>query len=261
MLTRIRRLAHQAVYAAGAVLVRNFNQPHQIILKGRHDPVTETDLESQRLIIDHIRQSFPDHQILAEEKGGPRPAPGGSDGRWIIDPLDGTVHFAHGFPMFAVSIAFEWRGEVIYGVIYDPLREECFEAVRGEGARLNDHPIKVSEVANLDQALVATGFPYNLTERLDKLMARFRRVIALAEGVRRPGAATLDLCYLAAGRLDGFWEEGLKPWDTAAGALIVTEAGGRVTDFQGAPFQLTGDQILASNGHLHDQLMAALQLS
>lgn len=261
MLTRIRRLGRQAVYAAGAVLARNFQQPHQITLKGRHDPVTETDLESQRLIIDFIRQAFPDHQILAEEKGAPLPAAPGSEGRWIIDPLDGTVNFAHGFPMFAVSIAFEWQGEVIYGIIYDPLREECFEAVRGEGAWLNDHPLRVSQVQDLDQALVATGFPYNISGRLDDLMARFRQVIALAEGVRRPGAATLDLCYLAAGRLDGFWEEGLKPWDTAAGVLIVTEAGGRVTNFQGRPFSLTDDNIAASNGRLHDQLLAALRLT
>lgn len=260
MLTKVRRLGRQAAYAAGAVLVRNFAQPQQIMLKGRHDPVTETDLESQRLIIDHIHQIFPEHRILAEEKGVPLAGPAGSDGRWIIDPLDGTVNYAHGFPMFAVSIAFEWQGEVVYGIIYDPLREECFEAVRGEGAWLNDHPIRVSETADLDQALLATGFPYNVVERLEEIMTRFQRVLSLAEGVRRPGAATLDLCYLAAGRLDGFWEQGLKPWDTAAGVLIVTEAGGKVTNFHGQPFALSDDSIAASNGRLHEQLLAALRL-
>lgn len=260
MLSRIRRLGRQAAYAAGAVLARNFNQPQRITLKGRHDPVTETDLESQRLIVNHIRQAFPEHRILAEEKGVPLTGTADSDGRWIIDPLDGTVNYAHGFPMFAVSIAFEWQGEVIYGIIYDPLREECFEAVRGEGAWLNEHPLRVSETGDLEQALLATGFPYNVAERLEDILTRFRQVLAVAEGVRRPGAATLDLCYLAAGRLDGFWEEGLKPWDTAAGILIVTEAGGKVTNFQGRPYSLTDDSIAASNGRLHDQLLQVLQL-
>jgi len=178
--------------------------------------------------------------------------------RWIIDPLDGTVNFAHGFPMFCVSIAFEAAGLVEYGVVYDPLREELFEARRGGGATLNGQPIKVSSIDRLDAALLATGFPYDIRERLPETLERLGRVMAVAQGVRRAGSAALDLCYVASGRLDGFFEENLKPWDTAAGTLIVTEAGGRVSTFSGGPYELTSPNIVASNGKLHSNLLVFL---
>jgi myo-inositol-1(or 4)-monophosphatase len=172
--------------------------------------------------------------------------------------LDGTVNFAHGFPMFCVSIAFEAAGVLEYGVVYDPLREELFEAKRGGGAWLNGRSLKVSRVDRLDAALLATGFPYNIRERLPETLARIGRLLGVSQGVRRAGSAALDLAYVAAGRLDGFWEENLKPWDTAAGVLLVTEAGGAVSTFTGAPYSLFSDNIAASNGLLHRDIIALL---
>jgi myo-inositol-1(or 4)-monophosphatase len=260
LLNSIHQAARQAALAAGALLRRNFTLPHQITLKGRHDPVTESDFQSQQLIIQQLSQAFPDYRFLAEETGAPDPGAGSPDGCWIIDPLDGTVNFAHNFPMFAVSIAFQWQGAVVSGVVYDPLREELFEAVQGQGAWLNRDPLQVSGIHELDRALVATGFPYNVSQNLEATMQRFQRLVAQAQGIRRPGSAALDLCYLAAGRVDGFWEENLKPWDTAAAVLIVQEAGGRVSAFDGSPFDLYANNIAASNGLLHEPLLAALEI-
>lgn len=260
MITPIRQTARDVAREAGALLRRNFAQSHTITLKGRHDPVTESDLQSQQLIIQRLSRAFPDFDFLAEEAGAPSPSAGASAGCWIIDPLDGTVNFAHNFPLFAVSIAWQRQGVVEYGVVFDPLREELFEAVRGQGAWLNGRPLQVSTVADLDQALVATGFPYNVAERLEETMARFQRLLAMAQGIRRPGSAAIDLCYLAAGRVDAFWEEGLKPWDTAGATLIVTEAGGTISTFTGEPFTLHSDTVAGSNGLLHDQLLAALRV-
>jgi len=258
LITEIQQAARQAALNAGALLRRNFTQPQAITLKGRHDPVTQSDFQSQQLIIDHLIRVFPAYGFLAEEKGAPTAASG--DGCWIIDPLDGTVNFAHGFPMFAVSIAFQWQGEVVYGVVYDPMRDEVFEAIREQGAWLNGQTLRVSQIGDLDRALLATGFPYNVADHLETSMLRFKRLVVQAQGVRRPGAAAIDLCYLAAGRCDGFWEEGLKPWDTAAAVLIVEEAGGRVSTFDGSPFFLTAADVAASNGLLHEQILAALRL-
>ncbi|MGQ9920552.1 MAG: inositol monophosphatase family protein [Desulfobacca sp.] len=260
MLHQIRQTAREAAREAGALLRRNFARSHQITLKGHHDPVTESDLQSQELIVARLSQAFPESGFVAEEAGLSASPANGEQGRWIIDPLDGTVNFAHNFPLFCVSIAWQHRGEVAYGVVYDPLREELFEAVKGQGAWLNDTPIRVSAIADLDRALLATGFPYNVAERLEETMLRLRRLLVQAQGVRRPGSAAIDLCYLAAGRVDGFWEEGLKPWDTAAAVLILEEAGGQVSTFAGAPFTLTSDNLAASNGRLHKQLLAALQV-
>jgi len=178
--------------------------------------------------------------------------------RWIIDPLDGTVNFAHGFPVFCVSIAFEAEGIVEYGVVYDPLREELFEAKRGGGATLNGEPVRVSAVDRLDAALLATGFPYDIRERLPETLARLGRVMGQAQGVRRAGSAALDLCYVASGRLDGFFEENLKPWDTAAGTLIVTEAGGLISTFKGEAYELTSPDIAVSNGLIHTEILKCL---
>jgi myo-inositol-1(or 4)-monophosphatase len=260
VLEPIQQTARQAALEAGALLRQNFCQPHQVTLKGRHDPVTESDYASQQLIIHRLSQAFPEHRFLAEESGAPQSADHTGDGCWIIDPLDGTVNFAHNFPMFAVSIAFAWQGTVVYGVVYDPMRDELFEAGQGLGAWLNQKPIEVSVIAELDQALLATGFPYNVADNLAATMLRFQRLVSQAQGVRRPGSAAIDLCYVAAGRCDGFWEENLKPWDTAAAALIVQEAGGQLSTFDGKPFDPYAPNVVASNRFLHDQILAALIL-
>lgn len=255
---QVAEVGRQAALAAGEFLCRNFARPHNITLKSAIDPVTESDLASQEAIIRLIRQTFPEHEILAEEVTDatrPKAAPSNSACRWIIDPLDGTVNFAHGFPVFCVSIAFEAEGVVAYGVVYDPLRKELFEAQRGGGAFLNGRLLQVSRVSRLEEALLATGFPYDIRERLPQTLARLGRMLGAAQGVRRAGSAALDLAYVAAGRLDGFWEENLKPWDTAAGILLVTESGGRVSCFDGSPYHLLSPNIIASNGKLHGQML------
>ncbi len=262
MIPKVVDIGRQAALAAGAVLRQGYLKPHRIQLKSAIDPVTESDLQSQEMIIRLIRQVFPDHGFLAEESVGggqgaslPGPPPSTSPYRWIIDPLDGTVNFAHGFPMFCVSIAFEAEGRLEYGVIYDPLREELFEARRGEGAWLNGQPIAVSRTHLLERALVATGFPYDIRERLPETLARLGRMLGTTQGVRRAGSAALDMGYVACGRFDGFYEENLKPWDTAAGLLLVREAGGRITTFSGGPYGIFSPNLVASNGVLHEQLL------
>jgi myo-inositol-1(or 4)-monophosphatase len=273
MLDKIIHTGRQAARAAGAVLRRNYLQPHQVRLKGAIDPVTETDLQSQEIIISLIRRAFPDHGFLAEEErtgeggknvgaGSPRGGTGFQpvENRWIIDPLDGTVNFAHGFPMFCVSIAYEEEGVLKYGVIYDPLRDELFEAVKGQGATLNGQSIRVSTTDRLDRALLATGFPYDIRERLPETLARLGRMLGIAQGVRRAGSAALDMAYVACGRFDGFWEENLKPWDTAAGLLLIEEAGGRITTFSGGEYDIYSPNILSSNGKLHNSMLALMRI-
>jgi myo-inositol-1(or 4)-monophosphatase len=277
---KIAQIGRQAALAAGAVMRQNYQKPHEITMKGAIDPVTETDFQCQEIILAMIRQAFPDHGFLAEEKGGEGivepPPPAAADHahpglaweadplrptcRWIIDPLDGTVNFAHGFPMFCVSIALETDGVLDYGVIYDPLRDELFEARKGAGASLNGQPIRVSRTAHLSRALIATGFPYDIRERVPETLARLGRMLAHTQGVRRGGSAALDLCYVACGRLDGFYEENLKPWDTAAGLIIVTEAGGKITTFDGRDYDIYSPNILASNGVLHSKLLSCLNV-
>lgn len=209
MLEKITQVGRRAALAAGAVMRLNYLKPHQVTLKGVIDPVTETDLQAQEMIIGLIRQNFPDHGFLAEEENvGQGAKVGGADvspadlNRWIIDPLDGTVNFAHGFPMFCVSIAYEAAGVLEYGVIYDPLRDELFEGKKGGGAFLNGQPIRVSKTERLDRALLATGFPYDIRERLPETLARLGRLMGTAQGVRRAGSAALDLCYVACGRFE-----------------------------------------------------------
>ncbi|MFP3867030.1 MAG: inositol monophosphatase family protein [Desulfobacteraceae bacterium] len=259
MLNTVQQLGRQAALAAGQLLRQRFYQPKKITYKGVINPVTESDLQSQELIVGMILESFPEHQILAEEQITPKTLAARPGSWWIIDPLDGTVNFAHGFPVFAVSIAFEQEGSVQYGVVYDPLREELFEARAGQGAWLNSQPIRVSEIDELEKALLATGFPYDVRQRLEATLGRFGLMLAQVQGVRRAGSAALDLCYLAAGRFDGFWEENLKPWDTAAAALMVAEAGGQLSTFNGEPFQITSANVVASNGLLHSQILKGLQ--
>lgn len=257
-LDRVAALGRQAALAAGAVLRQNYFKPHQITYKGAIDPVTESDLQSQEMITALIRQTFPDHGVLAEEKmagAEGKKSEASSPYRWIIDPLDGTVNFAHGFPAFCVSIALEMEGTLQYGVIYDPLRDELFEARKGGGSYLNGQPISVSQTERLDRALLTTGFPYDIRERLPETLARLGRMLGVAQGVRRAGSAALDMAYVACGRCDGFWEENLKPWDTAAGLLIIEEAGGKITTFGGGDYDIYAPNILASNGIIHLELL------
>jgi myo-inositol-1(or 4)-monophosphatase len=262
MIEKIAKIGRQAALAAGAVLRLNYLKPHEVHLKGVIDPVTESDLQSQEIIINIVRQYFPDHGFLAEEgEAGLGRSPSAAEAkRWIIDPLDGTVNYAHGFPMFCVSIAYEAEGALEYGVIYDPLRDEVFEARRGAGARLNGQAIRVSRTESMERALFATGFPYDIRERLPETSARLSSMLALTQGVRRAGSAALDMAYVACGRLDGFYEENLKPWDTAAGLLIVTEAGGVITTYDGGPYTIFSPNLAASNAKLHAALLAALKV-
>jgi len=265
MSEKVIKVARQAALAAGAVLRLNFLKTHEIHLKGVIDPVTESDLQAQEIILAIIHRHFPEHGFLAEEEVGEgtpsgQPPPAGPPPRWIIDPLDGTVNYAHGFPMFCVSIAYEEEGVLQYGVIYDPLREEMFEARRGWGAFLNGRPIRVSCTDQMNAALLATGFPYDIRERLGETAARLRHMLAVSQGIRRAGSAALDLAYVACGRFDGFYEENLKPWDTAAGVVIVTEAGGRLSTFNGEAYHIFAPNIVASNGLIHDRMLEALQV-
>jgi myo-inositol-1(or 4)-monophosphatase len=260
MIEKIAKVGRQAALAAGAVLRLNYLKPHEVHLKGVIDPVTESDLQSQEIIINIVRQHFPEHGFLAEEDEAGQERASDNPKRWIIDPLDGTVNYAHGFPMFCVSIAYEAEGALEYGVIYDPLRDEVFEARKGGGARLNGQPIQVSRTASMERALFATGFPYDIRERLPETSARLSSMLARTQGVRRAGSAALDMAYVASGRFDGFYEENLKPWDTAAGLLIVTEAGGVITTYDGGPYTIFSPNLAASNVKLHAALLAALKV-
>lgn len=236
---------------AGALLMEHFQQNVKVEYKGEADLVTIADRKSETLIRERIRQQWPTHDILGEE-GGLQDT--GSDYRWYVDPLDGTTNFAHGFPVFCVSMAVEYKGEVIAGVVFDPTRDELFAAGKGSGARLNDRPIHVSKTTNLAECLVATGFPSHKRHKNPNIFF-YHHITLRTHGVRRAGSAALDLCYVACGRFDAFWEFKLNPWDTAAGVLLVEEAGGKVTDFHGGPFQLDSRETLASNGLVHSALL------
>jgi myo-inositol-1(or 4)-monophosphatase len=240
---------------AGALLGERFHQDHTVAYKGEIDLVTEADRLSETLIVRRIGEAFPDHDILAEES--PETVKG-SNFRWIVDPLDGTTNYAHGFPFFSVSIALEVAGTVCLGAVYNPLLDELFLARKGAGTRLNGEPIGVSRTDSLSRSLLATGFPYDIRENRDNNINYFISMAMKAQAVRRAGSAALDLAYVAAGRCDGFWELRLSPWDTAAGWLLVTEAGGVVTDLAGAAYGLRSPHILASNGLIHRDMSALL---
>ncbi len=250
--------AIQTAREAGGVLIDRLGRA-VVSNKGAIDLVTEADLAAEKLIIERINSHYPRHAILAEESGASiELAPmEKSEWKWIIDPLDGTTNYAHGYPCFCVSIAIERGGAIEIGVVYDPMRDEIFAAERGQGAHLNDHPIRVSSVQELNRAMLCTGFPYNVRERPD--FARdFTNFTMEAQAVRRDGSAALDLAYVACGRFDGFWEDGLNPWDTAAGVILIEEAGGRVTDFRNAPLNIYTPKVLASNGLVHQAMMRVL---
>ncbi|HEV8370962.1 MAG TPA: inositol monophosphatase family protein [Pyrinomonadaceae bacterium] len=250
--------AKQIAYDAGTLLVQRLGSA-QVSNKGDIDLVTESDIAAEQLIIDRIRSHYPRHGILAEESGEAVLIEGGSGGwKWIVDPLDGTTNYAHGYPCFCVSIGVEHLGVLELGVVYDPMRNEMFAAERGQGATLNDRRIRVSEVEELNSAMLCTGFPYNVRERSD--FARdFTNFTMRSQAVRRDGSAAIDLAYVACGRFDGFWEDGLNPWDIAAGVLLIQEAGGRVTNYEDEPLNIYTKKVVASNGLVHAAMLAVLR--
>ncbi len=253
-LAEIEKVAIRAARAAARIHLKWLSRTSVTRKSNPIDLVTEADHEAEAAVVEMLQRSFPTHAILAEEGGGAAVG----EHRWIVDPLDGTTNFAHGFPMFCVSIAYERRGRVQVGVIFDAFRKECFVARRGAGARLNGKPIHVSRAPTLDLALLATGFPYDRRERRRYYLAFWEAFMTRCQGVRRTGSAALDLAYVACGRTDGFWEFGLKPWDVAAGALMVEEAGGHVSNMDGSRLDLAGARIVASNGALHQEIIETI---
>jgi len=240
---------------AGALLIGYFRQRVAVEYKGEADLVTVADRASETLIRDRLRSQWPAHDILGEEGGL---VDTGSDYRWYVDPLDGTTNFAHGFPVFCVSMGLEHKGKLVAGVVYDPTRDELFTAEAGCGAFLNHQPIHVSKIAKLNESLIATGFPSHKRHKNPNIFF-YHQITLRTHGVRRAGSAALDLCSVAAGRLEGFWEFNLNPWDTAAGVLIVEEAGGKVTDFKDNSFQLNSRETVASNRLVHEALLSEFE--
>jgi myo-inositol-1(or 4)-monophosphatase len=254
---KIRALAEEIARAAGAIQRARYETELTVRTKSASiDLVTEVDHACEALCVERIRAVRPGDAILAEEGSGEEKP--GASWRWVIDPLDGTMNYAHGYPRFCVSIGVQRRGEPSVGVVYDPLLDELFAATRGQGATRNGRAIRVSQERELGRALLATGFAYDVHKSFDDNLDHFARFVKRVRGLRRDGSAALDLCYVAAGRFDGFWELKLKPWDVAAGNLIVEEAGGRTSDFRGGPASGDGRETIASNGHLHDAILAVL---
>ena len=253
----IMRVSIAAVYEGAKVLQSMFGRIGQTSKKGVIDLVTEADTASERCILKIIRSAFPDHSILAEETG--------QQARneslvWIVDPLDGTTNYAHQIGWYAISIAFSVEGKTVIGVVLNPVTGELFTAAAGRGAQCNNHNLQVSSVSKVSESLLATGFPYNIRENLNPIIARFKKCLNASQGIRRIGSAALDLCHVASGRFEGFWEENLKPWDTAAGVLIAEEAGAQVTDFCGHTYTLEGKETLVTNGRIHEDMVRLLRL-
>ncbi|HJQ83227.1 MAG TPA: inositol monophosphatase family protein [Candidatus Binatia bacterium] len=250
------QVAHEAALHAGTLLRARHRDHHEVSFKSTDiDLVTPADRDVEQLVVAAITEAFPDHGIVTEESAA---RPGRGPFRWYVDPIDGTTNFAHGYPHFAVSIGLARDDDMIFGLVHDPMREETFTAHRGQGARLNGAPIAVSTVTRLEQALLGTGFPYDRRLNADFYVAFVAEAMRRSQGIRRGGSAALDLCWLACGRLDAFWEWKLKPWDVAAGRLVVEEAGGRVSDFSAGPHRLSAEETAATNGRLHDQLLAMI---
>ncbi|MGA7982599.1 MAG: inositol-1-monophosphatase [Chromatiaceae bacterium] len=250
-------IAIRAARNAGRILLRYFEHTDQVAVasKSRNDFVSEVDRSAESAIIQELRGKFPGHAILAEESGAHR----GGDYEWVIDPLDGTTNYLHGFPQFSVSIALKYRGRLEQAVVYDPLREEMFTASRGQGAQLNDRRLRVANRTGLEGALIGTGFPFRDHRHLDAYLGMLKAMMQDTAGIRRPGSAALDFAYVAAGRLDGFWELGLAQWDFAAGALLVTEAGGAVSDIAGGDSYLDTGNVVAGNVKTQHAILARIR--
>ena len=248
--------AEEMARGAGEILRRNYGRRQSIHFKGEINLVTDVDCESEAYLMERIRSSFPDHGILSEESPehlSPSPY------RWIIDPLDGTTNYAHNYPCFCVSVALERNGELLAGAVFNPLLSESFTASAGGGAFLNGERIAVSGIEDLRRSLLSTGFAYDVKESTDNNLEFFREFVFAGQAIRRDGSAALDMCYLACGRFDGFWELKLHPWDTAAGLLLLREAGGVATRLDGSPYDIHQPDILASNGRIHEQMMAVVR--
>jgi len=255
---RIKMVGIGAAYKGGEILRSFLGKIGAPNHKGAIDMVTEADLLSEKAVMETIHQAFPDHGILAEESGMTGT---NQKCRWIIDPLDGTTNYIHQLGIFAVSIAFEMDGNVLVGIVLNPVTGELFTAVHGQGAQFNGNPIRVSQTHLVSESLLVTGFPYNFNEILSEVMSRFSKCLQASRGVRRLGSAALDLCYVACGRFDGFWEQNLKPWDTAAGFLIAHEAGARITDFSNRVYSIQSKEILATNGRIHEDMLKLVKES
>ncbi|MBN9287147.1 MAG: inositol monophosphatase [Gammaproteobacteria bacterium 39-13] len=253
----IVNIAVNAARQAGKLILRAQDQLEnlQIIEKGRNDFASQVDKAAEEIIIDTIKKAYPQHTILGEETGLTQGQGQGMDATWIIDPLDGTTNFLHGFPQFCISIAFKYQDKIMHGVVYDPVRDELFSASRGEGARMNGKRLRVSSADRLQKALLGTGFPFRDFSYLDQYLTFLKAIIPHCAGIRRAGAAALDLAYVAAGRLDGFWEFGLKPWDIAAGSLFIQEAGGFISTVTGDQNFLNGSSILAAPPKIYQEMM------
>lgn len=243
---------------AGQILLEKFGRKINIAKKGDIDLVTEADLASEKSIIERIKSYYPKHSILAEESGEAIVKGGDSSWKWIIDPLDGTTNFAHGYPCWCVTLALEHDGEIVIGVTFDPTRNELFAAEKGNGATLNNKPMRVSETEKLSEALIITGFPYDFKQRED-FAKHLTQFLLKSRGVRRDGSAAIDMAYVACGRFDGFWEEGLNPWDVAAGVLLIEESGGRVSYYDDSKFSIYKPPICADNGLIHSEMLEILK--
>ena len=248
--------AIEAVVRAGEMQLAQAGGDLRVAKKGVIDLVTDVDVAIERMFRALVAERFPDHQVLAEEMGGSSSVPHGPC--WVFDPIDGTTNYAHGLPIFCASVALEIDGVAQVAAVYDPNRKELFTAERGGGAYLNGRPLHVSGAATLVDAMLVTGFPYDVHQRVEEIVGLFGAFVARARAVRRLGSAAIDLCYVAAGRMDGFWESDLKPWDIAGGSLIVAEAGGRVTNMDGSPFASRGGHVLATNALIHDAMLEVI---
>lgn len=252
-----KQVAIGAAYKAAEILQSRFGNISRVHKKDAVEIVTEADTESENEIISAIRAKFPEHSILSEESGL---KDGSGEFRWVIDPLDGTVNFAHQVPIFCISIALTYRDDIVLGIVLNPVDGQLYTALHGQGAHLNGRPIRVSAITAVSESLLVTGFPYHIRKVFEPIMTRYGNCLKASQAVRRLGSAALDICYVACGRFEGFWEQYLKSWDTAAAALIAAEAGATVTTFSNQPYKLEDQEILVTNGHIQDEMIALLEL-